>query len=784
MKRYCQAGLLLICIMTAATAQEDPAETVRLTPRIDIELQPVPVLVPEHFDHLPAGLSLNLPPGFSARMYAAFESVRRPRFMAFDDEGVLHVTNMNDDEIVALPDHDGDGFADEAIVVAEGFVRPHSLAFFGGDLYVGDRPEIVRLRDLDGDGVYEEREVFAGDIPSSGAHSTRTLVIDEAGGKMYLSVGWPCDLCRNRDTERGAILQFNLDGSGRRVFANGVRNVVGMALHPATGALWGTNNGHDLQGIDAPPEWIDIIRDGGFYGIPLAYGYQKWIDFTIPTYRDEILPLTQEDTLRVNSMQPPVSLVPAHTAPMGIHFYNHTQFPSRYRHAAFVALHAGHAKLAPIEGYSVVALFSEPDGSNARIADFITGFQTGTEIDEVWGYPMGITTDAAGNLYVSSDLGIPGILRIEHSPIIADWSHNLPDTLHAGTTLALDATVQIERLVAGAEPPVVTADLSALGGPETIVLSETETNSFRLQLNMIAPVNVDGGRKVVSVTVRQEGAPGLAPVRLTKTVALVGEPLDEDIVIFDEALAPGWTVSHKTWRDGLSARLDDDDFVHTGEVAASFRGSSSRDWDWATRFRPDQPIDPIGYHQLSFAFHPGNLKRSGTPEFNVYAAGTLINLSRDGAVDMTLKEWQEVVVPLSAFGARPIQEVTFGGDFPGRYYVDDLRLVVAPISTAVLEDQVDPSPGPFALEQNYPNPFNSSTQLRFALPSAVQVSLEIYSITGQRVARLVEGAREAGNYTVAWDGKNDQGHPLATGVYFSHLRAGQWTQTRKLVLLR
>jgi len=235
MKRYCQAGLLLTCLLTVAAAQDDLPGTARVTPRIDVELQPVPVLVPEHFDHLPAGLSLNLPPGFSVRMYAAFESVGRPRFMAFDDDGVLHVTNMDDEQIVALPDRDGDGFADEAIVVAEGFSRPHSLAFFDGDLYVGDRPQIVRLRDLDGDGIYEEREVFAGGIPSSGSHSTRTLVIDEAGGKIYLSVGWPCDLCRNQQSERGAILQFNLDGSGRRVFANGVRNVVGMALHPVTG---------------------------------------------------------------------------------------------------------------------------------------------------------------------------------------------------------------------------------------------------------------------------------------------------------------------------------------------------------------------------------------------------------------------------------------------------------------------------------------------------------------------------------------------------------------------
>ena len=781
MKRYCQAALLLTWLLTAAGAQD--AGTAHVTPRVDLELQPVPVLVPEHFDHLPPGLSLNLPPGFSVRMYAAFESVDRPRFMAFDDDGVLHVANMNDRQIVALPDRDGDGFADEAIVVAEGFSRPHSLAFFAGDLYVGDRPQILRLRDLDEDGIYEEREVFAGGIPSSGSHSTRTLIIDEAGGKVYLSVGWPCDLCRNPQAERGAILQFNLDGSGRRVFASGVRNVVGMALHPVTGALWGTNNGHDLEGVASPPEWIDIIRDGGFYGIPLAYGYQKWVDFTVPQYRDEILPLTREDTLRVQSMQPPVALVPAHTAPMGIHFYDHDQFPARYRHAAFIALHAGHAKLAPIEGYSVISLFADADGGNARVADFITGFQQGTESEEVWGYPMGITTDAAGNLYVSSDLGHRGILRIEHSPILADWRHNLPDTLGAGAALNLDITVQIQRLAADGEPPVATADLSALGGPEDLVLTATDDNTFRLQAGITAPVDVGGGLKVVSVTVRQQASLQAHELRLTKTIALMPSTLHEALVIFDEALAPGWTLSHMTWLEGLSADLGEDALVHTGQVSASFAGISG-DWDWVTRFKPDQPIDPIGFDHLAFAFHPGSLDRVGPTNFNVYVSGTLVELSQDGLVDMTRKQWQEIVVPLRRFGPRLIQEVTFGGDFSGRYYLDQVRLVADPPSTAVTQQKNEGSPGSFALAQNFPNPFNSGTEIRFTLPADGHVKLAIYNLLGQEVAALVGAAQKAGSYTAAWDGTDNRGRPLASGVYFYRLHTDKWALTRKLVLLR
>ena len=110
--------------------------------------------------------------------------------------------------ILALPDRNEDGVADEAIVVASGFRRAHSLAFYKNDLYVGDRHQIVRFRDEDGDGIYEIREVFADDIPSSGWHSTRTIVIDEKNGKIYLSVGWPCDMCERSDSSGGSSLSL------------------------------------------------------------------------------------------------------------------------------------------------------------------------------------------------------------------------------------------------------------------------------------------------------------------------------------------------------------------------------------------------------------------------------------------------------------------------------------------------------------------------------------------------------------------------------------------------
>jgi len=318
---------------------------------------------------------------------------------------VLYVANKNSGEIIALPDKDHDGVADTAIVAASGFNKSHDLAFYNGAMYVAEERRITKCTDENHDGIYETTSVFIDNIAKGarqpgGGHDTRTIVFDPANKKMYLSIGSSCNVCR--EEYRAIIEEYSDDGTGRRTLATGIRNAVGMTLH--NGRLWATNNGSDWEGNDIPPEWIDVVRDGGFYGHPFAYAHGIYFDFNAHPEYHELLPLTSEDSTQVRSMKQPAALIQAHSAPMAIEFSN-ASFPPQFRNGAFVALR-GSWNRTPPTGYKVVFLKFDNDQSTTAsyVTDVVTGFQPDSPNPKpVWGRPVGVAADLRGNLYVGSD---------------------------------------------------------------------------------------------------------------------------------------------------------------------------------------------------------------------------------------------------------------------------------------------------------------------------------------------------------------------------------------------
>jgi len=126
--------------------------------------------------------------------------------------------------------------------------------------------------------------------------------------------------------------------------------------------------------------------------------------------------------------------------------------------------------------------------------------------------------------------------------------------------------------------------------------------------------------------------------------------------------------------------------------------------------------------------------------------------------------------------------------FNGSFYENSIIGSPDTVITRQPTDVDDPEdlilPGKFSLKQNWPNPFNPSTEISFTLPRAANIKLKIYNILGQSVIDLVDGFYEAGTHSKSWNGKDSKGKFVSTGIYFYRLNVGQYTETRKMVLLK
>ena len=272
---------------------------------------------------------------------------------------------------------------------------PFGLAFHDGYLYVGNTASLVRYKYTNGDLQAQGEPQKLLDLPNGG-HSTRNIIFNRAGTKMYIAVGSQSNNDAGEDCRRAAILEFNPDGTGYRVYASGIRNPVGLALQPGTDIIWTAMNERDNLGDDLVPDYATSVKDGGFYGWPYSYIGENYDPRYIGSFPDLVKRTIVPDVL-----------LPAHAAALGVTFYTGNQFPQRYRNGGFVALH-GSWNRSVASGYKVV-FFPMVNGKPGPIEDFLTGFlasdgSNNTSIDQ-WGRPVGVVTARDGSLLVSDDTG-------------------------------------------------------------------------------------------------------------------------------------------------------------------------------------------------------------------------------------------------------------------------------------------------------------------------------------------------------------------------------------------
>ena len=327
--------------------------------------------------------------------------------------GDLFVTESESNRIRVLRDADGDGKPEVVSLFAEGLRQPFGMAFHPATdpkwLYVANTDSIVRFPYSTGDtkarsapsDVYDK--VSGGGRLPGGGHWTRDIVFSRDGSKLFVSVGSRSNVSDNEaEARRARIFELSPDGTNERVYAYGIRNPVGLAIHPDTGELWTSVNERDELGDNLPPDYATVVEKGAFYGWPWYY---------IGGHEDPRAPLKGQRPDLADKVTTPDVLFEAHSAPLGITFYEGDMFPADYRGDAFVAMH-GSWNRGERTGYKVVRMMADENGKpTGEYQDFMTGFVLSK--DKVWGRPVGVTVARDGSLYVTED-GAGTIWRVTH----------------------------------------------------------------------------------------------------------------------------------------------------------------------------------------------------------------------------------------------------------------------------------------------------------------------------------------------------------------------------------
>ena len=472
-----QRFLLLAILGACSATQAQP-----------LTLVPSSLVIPPKFQkYYDSAETVYLPSGFSATVFYT-GTLSGPRFLALDPNGNVCVADAGANSVVELPDTNNDGVADTAITIATGTNTAESIAFHEGALYAAASTRTYKYTAPDAHGVYGTQELFIQSVDASAQgtddHTSRTILFDDHSNSVFLSVGSPCDACRELDTMRASVVRYDRNGTNPTLFASGLRNAVGLAMDSSYN-LWATVAERNNQGADAPGELLTMIEPGAFYGWPLAYGDHVWDNFSVDSEYQAMLPITHEDSVRVANMRPPEATIAAHSTPLGIAFYHDTTLPASFDNSFFVAVHGSYngtdGRL--IANGSKIILLQNNNGVWTT-QDFCTGFLTDSIKYLRWARPCGIILDRHGNIFFSSDHtsphSTPAVFRVSydansvvHPNTIADHISLSPDPT-AGTVAISEMLVDVESII-----------ITNLLGEQVLEVTAPHSTSYSLDLTAL-----------------------------------------------------------------------------------------------------------------------------------------------------------------------------------------------------------------------------------------------------------------------------------------------------------
>ncbi len=338
------------------------------------------------------------PEGFRTERFA--DELEHPRWIYQAPNGDIFVAESNTknsaDRITLLRDTNGDGKADYRTVFKENLNRPFGMLIHDGYFYVANQDGISRFAYRDGAETLKGFGEKILPLPAGGYnhHWTRNIIAAPGGDKLYVTVGSASNVGEygiEEEKRRACIIEINPDGTDERIFATGLRNPVGLAFHPESGALWTAVNERDKLGDELVPDYITSVKDGGFYGWPFSYFGQV---------KDPRWSKDPHDDLVASALVPDVPLG-NHTASLGLAFYSGKMFPKKYRNGAFIGQH-GSWNRSEFSGYKVLFVPFEK-GKPGTPEDFLTGFIADGDASKVYGRPVGVTVLKDGSLLVADD---------------------------------------------------------------------------------------------------------------------------------------------------------------------------------------------------------------------------------------------------------------------------------------------------------------------------------------------------------------------------------------------
>lgn len=380
----------------AAPAAPPPAwQQGRSADQADSKLAPVPgknTVTPA--SEIPIG-NLKLPPGFKAEIWAT--GMPGARAMARGEQGKIYLGTRALGRVYEVTD---DGTTRTSRIVIDKLTQPAGVEFHNGALYVMAIDKVLRFDGIERNpGVAPVDITAAFKLPKEQHHNWKYIRFGP-DGKLYVPFGAPCNICVPPTDEYAQIRRYNPDGSGMEVIARGVRNTVGFDFHPLTKELWFTNHGRDWMGDDVPDDTLHRLSAiGQNFGFPYCH------EGTLPD-KD----LKKPDPC--SGVTSPVAKMGPHTATMGVLFYTGGMFPAEYRNVAFVA-RKGSWNRTQKSGYDVVMVRANPDGTNAQVTPFITGFMNPAD-QSFWGRPAYLLQLPDGSLLVS-DEQLGAIYRITYA---------------------------------------------------------------------------------------------------------------------------------------------------------------------------------------------------------------------------------------------------------------------------------------------------------------------------------------------------------------------------------